>query len=82
MPNIIEIKTRDGRLFSKKITYPKGHPKNPVTDKEVEIKFKSLAADVLSPEQVDTVLDKLWHLESINNIGEIMDSIVVRENYE
>ncbi|MEK6591380.1 MAG: MmgE/PrpD family protein [Nitrospinota bacterium] len=77
MPNIIEIKTRDGRLFSKKITYPKGHPKNPVTDKEVEIKFKSLAADVLSPEQVDTILDKLWHLESINNIGEIMDSIVV-----
>lgn len=79
MPNIIEIKTRDGRLFSKKITYPKGHPKNPVTDKEVEIKFKSLSADVLSPEQLDTILDKLWHLESINNIGEIMDSIVVRE---
>ena len=79
MPNLIEIITKDGRSFSKKINYPKGHPKNPTTDKEVEIKFKTMADNILPPGQIDIILDKLWHLEYIKDGREIMDSITVSE---
>src|SRR3989338_6012331 len=77
MPNLIEIVTKDGRRFLKMITYPKGHPKNPMTDKEVEIKFKTMADNILPPGQTDIILDKLWHLEYIKDVREIMDSITV-----
>jgi 2-methylcitrate dehydratase len=79
MPNLIEIITKDGRHLSKKITYPKGHPKNPMTDKEVEIKFKTMADNILPPGQIDIILDKLLNLEYIKDVREIMDSITVSE---
>ncbi|MBI3584271.1 MAG: MmgE/PrpD family protein [Nitrospinae bacterium] len=77
MPNLIEIITKDGRCFSKKITYPKGHPKNPMTDKEVEAKFKTMADNILPPGQIDIILDKLWHLEYIKDVREIMSTLVI-----
>ncbi len=80
MPNLIEIVTKDGRRFLKMITHPKGHPKNPMTDKEVEIKFKTMAAHILSPGQTDIILDKLWHLEYIKDVREVMDSIAVEKH--
>ena len=43
-----------------------------MTDDEVEAKFRSLAQDLLSPSQTDALLDKLWHLEQVEDIGEIM----------
>jgi 2-methylcitrate dehydratase len=77
MPNLIEVITKDGRRFSKNIAYPKGHPKNPMTDKEVEEKFGTMAAAALSHKQIDIILDKLWHLEDIKDVGEIMSSLVI-----
>jgi len=80
MPNLIEIITKNGRRFSKMITHPKGHPKNPMTDKEVEAKFKTMADNILPPGQTDIILDKLWHLEYIKDVREIMDSITVEKH--
>ena len=77
MPNLIEIITKNGRKFSKMITHPKGHPKNPMTDKEVETKFKIMADGILPQEQIEIILDKLWHLEDIKDIREIMSTLVI-----
>ena len=40
---IVTIHTTDGREFSTQLDYPKGDPRNPLTDKEVEEKFEALA---------------------------------------
>ena len=77
MPNLIEIVTKNGRKFSKMITHPKGHPKNPMTDKEVETKFKIMADGILPQEQIEIILDKLWHLEDIKDMGEIIPLLFV-----
>jgi 2-methylcitrate dehydratase len=45
---IVTIKTTDGRELSKQLDFPKGDPRNPLTDKEVEEKFDALAAPVLT----------------------------------
>src|SRR3954468_17687841 len=36
---IVQIQTRDGRLFDKQLDFPKGDPRNPLTDQEIEEKF-------------------------------------------
>ncbi len=52
--------------------YHKGHYLNPMTDVEVEAKFRSLAKDLLSPQQTDQLLDRLWHLEEVEDIREVL----------
>ena len=43
-----------------------------MTDEEVEFKFRSLVKDLLSPDQTDELLARLWDLENIDDIGEVM----------
>ncbi|MGC2616456.1 MAG: MmgE/PrpD family protein, partial [Terracidiphilus sp.] len=45
---IVNITTRDGSVFSKQLDYPKGDPRNPLIDSEIEEKFAALAEGVLS----------------------------------
>src|ERR1700676_973896 len=46
---IVNLATTDGRTLTKQLDYPKGDPRNPLTDQEVEEKFAALAEGVLSP---------------------------------
>ena len=43
-----------------------------MTDAEVEQKFRSLARDLLSPDQTDELLAQLWSLEQVEDIGQIL----------
>ena len=36
------------------------------------MKFRSLARDLLTPAQTDALLDRLWHLEEVTDIGEVI----------
>ena len=45
---IVNLTTTDGRTFTKQLDYPKGDPRNPLSDAEVEEKFAALAEGVLS----------------------------------
>ena len=68
----VEVVTRSGERYAAEVPYHKGHYKNPMTDAEVEAKFRSLAQDFLSPAQTDTLLEKLWNLEQVEDIGEVL----------
>src|SRR5436189_3317255 len=43
---VVNITTIEGRTFSRQLDYPKGDPRNPLTDAEVEEKFAALAEGV------------------------------------
>ena len=68
----LDIVTRGGERYSAEVPYHRGHYKNPMTDAEMEAKFRSLAQDLLSPGQTDALLDKLWNLEQVDDIGEVL----------
>ncbi|NWG01032.1 MAG: MmgE/PrpD family protein [Thermoanaerobaculaceae bacterium] len=69
---IVKITTQDGRSFEKQLDYPKGDPRNPLTDAEVEAKFDALAADVIAPDTARAVKDAVWHLDELSSITEVM----------
>lgn len=71
MPNLIKITMRDGRKFSNKVKYPKGHPKKPMTDGEVEEKFRILVKGSMSGEDIDNLFDVLWGLENLKNVNKL-----------
>ena len=69
---IVHINTTDGRCFSKQLDYPKGDPRNPLSDQEVEEKFSALAEGVLSNAAQKRVKDAVWNLERVGSVNELM----------
>ncbi len=69
----VKITTTDGRELIKQIDYPKGDPRNPLTDQEIEEKFDALAAPVLSAGGRQAVKQAVWNLDQAASITEVMD---------
>ena len=67
-----EVVTKSGVEHSVQVAYHKGHYRNPLTDNEVDRKFRSLAQEHLPAERVDVLLDRLWHLENVQNVGDLI----------
>ena len=76
-PCRIEIESSAGARHADAVEYFKGHYLNPLTDAEVEIKFRTLTAGLLDAAKADALLAKLWRLESIADVGEIIDATAV-----
>jgi 2-methylcitrate dehydratase len=70
---VVSIRTGDGRELEAQLDYPKGDPRNPLTDKEVEEKFDALAAPVLSEKKRKRVKGAVWGLEKLDSITKLMD---------
>lgn len=64
------LMTKSGVTHKALVDYHRGHYRNPMTDTEIEAKFRPLAAPVLSSAQTDRLLDKLWHIEDLADAGE------------
>jgi 2-methylcitrate dehydratase len=69
---IVNISTTDGRSFSKQLDYPKGDPRNPLSDGEIEEKFRALADGVLSERGQKRLIDAIWSLEECASVSKLM----------
>jgi 2-methylcitrate dehydratase len=71
----VEVVTAAGKRVAAEVPYHRGHFKNPMTDQEVEEKFRTLARDLLTSTQTDALLARLWHLEQVNDIGDVIKMV-------
>ena len=69
---IVTITTTDGQEYTKQLDYPKGDPRNPLTDVEVEEKFDALAEPVMSSDARSRLKEAVWHLEDAESVSDIM----------
>jgi 2-methylcitrate dehydratase len=68
----LEIVLKSGRRKNVRVEYHRGHWKNPMTDAEVEEKFRALARRQLPATQTDNLLRQLWALESLPQAGALI----------
>ena len=68
----VTITTKAGKKYSAYVDRPKGDPRNPPTDRELEDKFRSLAAFVLPQRKIDSLVKTIWRLERVPNIRELI----------
>jgi 2-methylcitrate dehydratase PrpD len=66
---IAEIKTTDGREFSKRVDTAKGSNKNPMTSDEVIEKYRILAGKVIA--DTNGLYDMVQNLESIADVRQL-----------
>ena len=69
---IVNIATRDGQAFSRQLDFPKGDPRNPLSDAEIEEKFRALAEGVLSKKAQDKLIAAIWDLENSDSVSKLM----------
>jgi 2-methylcitrate dehydratase len=69
---IVNITTTDGHTFTKQLDFPKGDPRNALSDAEVEEKFAALAEGVLTPGAQKKLKDAIWNLDKIDSVSNLM----------
>jgi 2-methylcitrate dehydratase len=71
-PCDLEIVLKSGQRKNVRVEYHRGHWKNPMTDAEVEEKFRALARRQLPAALTDSLLHQLWALDNLPNAGELI----------
>ena len=77
-PSIVEVVTKSGEKYSSKVIHPRGSYRNPMSDGELEEKFKDLVKRHLTPKQIQSGLKRIWNLEKEKNISKLISSFTVR----
>lgn len=78
-PGIVEIITNSGQRYRCEVLQPKGHPVNPMTDADVEEKFRSMAGKFMGEQQMKQIVDTLYNLEKLDDIGTLVKLLVASE---
>jgi len=72
IPNTLTITLNDGRQLTKEVEFPRGHAGNPMTDAEVEQKFRMMVTPRYGTERVKQMLARLWKLEDVTRAGDLI----------
>jgi 2-methylcitrate dehydratase len=72
MPTRITVRTREGKTYSLQKDLPLGHPGNPMSDRDVEAKFRRLAARRLGRTRADRLIALVWKLDQLRDVGALM----------
>jgi 2-methylcitrate dehydratase len=65
------IITKDGRRFEKIVARPHGVDDDPLSDKELEDKFRDMAAQRMGKAQVKNIIETVWNVEKLDNMRKL-----------
>jgi 2-methylcitrate dehydratase len=75
-PCNVRITLKGGKQFAHHLDWPKGDPRSPMSDEDIDTKVKSLSKDKLSGSAYAALRDKVFGLESVPDIGTLMSATV------
>ncbi len=70
-PCIVEITLKDGTKYMRRVDYAKGNPENPMSDEELQQKFRKLATEFIGRDAVEEFIGKAYRLEKIQHLDEL-----------
>jgi 2-methylcitrate dehydratase PrpD len=74
----IEVHLRDGRMLSKFVLHPPGHPSNRLSDEQVEAKFRRYTAPVLRGDKIDALIESVWNFDRVSDVSQFMATMQAR----
>lgn len=70
----IEVRTKDGRSFERWADENyRGSPHNPLSDRELEGKFRDCVEGLIEDARMQAVFDMVWSLEKANDVGRLYE---------
>ena len=75
-PCRVEIRTRSGQHLVCRVDYPKGDPRDPLTDVQLRQKFSALAEGVLPSAAQEALIELIDNLESLESISTLIKALI------
>jgi len=75
-PSRVVIRTKNGREFSEYLEYPKGDPREPMSEADLDIKFNSLSEKILTRKRQKEIKKMIFNCEK-KNAGDLMERLIV-----
>ena len=70
----ITLSTKQGRRIEKFVEHAVGSLENPMSDKDLEVKFTGLANGVLTADRQRKLMDLCWNVESLPKVAVIAEA--------
>jgi len=67
----VEIRLRDGRVLACRVDNAIGSLARPLSDADIERKFRGLAQDILPPAQIDRLVGLAWKVGALSSADEV-----------
>ena len=70
---LFEIKTQKGEAYSKCVSYPKGDPRNPLTDEELSDKFLRWTCPSITEECAYEIKQAIFEIDGLEDISQFTE---------
>jgi 2-methylcitrate dehydratase len=75
-PSQVTITAMDGRQKTERVDYPKGDPRSPMTQDDLDRKFQGLAGDVITDERRESIKHTIFDLDNLPKVSDLMSLCV------
>jgi 2-methylcitrate dehydratase PrpD len=75
LTSYLELSTRDGRCFRERLVSYRGHPDNPMSDEEMEAKFRRCARLRISEARVGAAVEAIWGLDKQPALDQLLATV-------
>jgi 2-methylcitrate dehydratase PrpD len=72
----IEVELRDGRRLTKFVEQSLGNVHRPLTDRQLDEKFRDQAVLVLRADAVETIIQLCWKIDELDDVGQLVRTSV------
>jgi 2-methylcitrate dehydratase PrpD len=69
---VVTVVTTDGRRLEKRVQFSKGHPKNPITNDELNTKFRDAAEPLLGAQKAKQIAEAVWNIEQSKDVSSLI----------
>jgi len=69
----------DGKTFTAQIDHPRGHPRRPLSDQDLEIKFQELTSRNISRKDRTKLIQTVWELDHLKDVKLLVAAMPVME---
>jgi 2-methylcitrate dehydratase len=72
IPNRVTLNFSDGRKLVHEVEFPRGHAGNPMSDAEVEAKFRRAVEPKYGKDKAGAIVERCWDLEKLTSVTELI----------
>ncbi len=76
--NIVTVELMDGRTQTVETPHYLGHFRRPMSDGDIEDKFRRLTQSRLAPKQQEEAIEIIWDLENVEDMSEVFGKLVIQ----
>lgn len=69
---LVVVVLQDGSRIERHVEHALGSTANPMSDRDLERKFRALGGEALPPDRIESLIDKCWAIGRLDDVADLM----------